>query len=290
MTRNLPAARRMSPALGAELRGVDARTLDDAGFTVLLRLWQEADGLLVLRDQPMSSAEQVVFTRRFGEIFGDPDTEPLVDTVDRYMHPEWPQIYRVSNKTGADGEPLGRRRAGTYWHSDVSFLPRPAGASLLHAVEIPPFGGDTMFANTAAAYDDLSPAMRAFLADKRAVHDFAVASVGWTHESKAERDGGRTRNSHPVVRTHPLTGRKSLYVNPGFTAAVEGLEPAESRAVLGFLYEHMTRPEVVYRHVWQVGDLVIWDNRMTMHYAIADYPDGHSRYMERTTQIGERPV
>jgi taurine dioxygenase len=286
----VPDPTRLSPVLGAELRGLDlSRPLGDRDFAALREAWLGSDGLLVVRGQHLDEAAQVAFSRRFGPIFGDPDTEPLVDTVDQYMHPDWPQIYRVSNRTGSDGRPMGRRRAGTYWHSDVSFLPRPAMASILLAIEIPPLGGDTLFASTSAAYDALSEPMKALLEPLRAVHDFAAARAGWSHESKAERDASRTRNVHPVVRTHPETGRRALFVNPGFTAGLEGFEPAESAALLAFLFDHATRPEWVYRHRWEPHDLLIWDNRCTMHYAVADYPDGHPRHMHRTTVIGDRP-
>ncbi|MEO1720666.1 MAG: TauD/TfdA family dioxygenase [Pseudomonadota bacterium] len=282
---------RLSPAAGAEIRNISLTNLDDAGFAELYRAWNDADGVLVVRGQSLAEPDHVAFSRKFGPIYDDPDTEPMSHTVSKYLHPDWPQIYRVSNITDSNGEPLGRRKAGTYWHSDCSYLAKGAKASILHALEIPPYGGDTMFANLGAAYDALSEPMKDLLADLHAVHDFQVASKGWTHETKADDDlTSRTRNRHPIVRTHADTGRKSLFVNPGFTSHIDGFTEAESSALLGFLYDHCQQAEFIYRHRWEPGDVVIWDNRNTMHCAVSDYPDGHRRYMHRTTGIGEQPV
>ncbi len=148
-----------------------------------------------------------------------------------------------------------------------------------------------MFANMTAAYEALSEPMKAMIAPLRAVHDFAVASKGWSHETKADADlTARTRNTHPLVRTHADTGQKSLYVNRGFTSHLDGFDPDESQALLGFLYDHSERAEFVCRHRWRPNDMVIWDNRSVMHCAVSDYPDGFRRHLHRTTGIGEVPV
>jgi len=282
---------RISPACGAEIRNIDLTQIAEDDFSSLYQAWCEADGLVVVRDQKLPEKAHVEFSRRFGPIYDDPDTIPMSHTVSQYLHPEWPQIYRVSNITDSSGEPLGRRKAGTYWHSDCSYLEGGAKASILHAIEIPPYGGDTMFANMTAAYDALSDRFKDLIADLNVVHDFQVASQGWQHETKAQDDlTSRTRNMHPLVRTHADTGKKSLFINPGFTSHIQDLTPAESAALLDYLYTHATQPEFIYRHRWQQGDVVIWDNRCVMHYAVSDYPDGHRRYMHRTTGIGERPA
>lgn len=279
---------RLCPALGAEVTGVDAaQIVGDNQFGQLRQALNEADGVLVLRDQALTPEEHVVFSRNFGPLFGE--AEHLQDTVKPYLHPDFPQIYRVSNKV-VEGKAQGRQRAGTYWHSDVSFRKKPAMVSILHGIDVPPLGGDTIFTNMAMAYEALSEPMKAMIAPLRAVHHFAGASnAAWAHEKVESHDlDGANIAEHPVVRVHPDTGAKSLFVNPGNTANLVGFSPEESRALLDFLYEHAIRPEFQYRHRWSPRDLVIWDNRNTLHYAIADYTA--DRYMHRTTVIGEEPL
>ena len=279
----------LSPTLGGRVDGLDlSRPLNDATFATLRQCWHEAGGLLVIADQRLTPEAHIAFSRRFGPLFGE--AEQLQDTLAKYLLPGHLAIYRVSNKV-VDGVPQGRLRAGTYWHSDVSFRERPAMASLLYAIEIPSVGGDTLFANMAAAHDALSRPMREVLEGVRAVHAFAVAAATQYDPRDviaADLRGGNAHD-HPVVRTHPETGRKCLYVNPGFTARLVGFSEAESAAILEFLYAHGTRPEFIYRHRWSARDLVIWDNRCLMHYAVADYEGLGDRHMHRTTVIGDRP-
>ena len=278
---------RLCPALGAEITDLDvAKSMSDESFAEVRRALCENDGVLVLRNQQLTPEEHIDFSRRFGELFGD--REQLQDTVTKYLLPGHPQIFRASNKI-VDGQPQGRDRAGNYWHSDVSFRPRPAMVSLLYAIEVPPLGGDTLFANMYRAFESLSAPMQRFLGGLQARHDFAVnTAVGFTHENIEQQDlEGQNSSEHPVVRTHDETGRKCLFVNPGNTSHLVGLHPAESQLLLEFLYGHSTQPEFVFRHRWKRGDLVIWDNRCTMHYAVADYEE--DRYMHRTTVIGGRP-
>ncbi|MDA0998772.1 MAG: TauD/TfdA family dioxygenase, partial [Proteobacteria bacterium] len=276
----------LSTHLGIEVSGIDLA--DDNGDNIageLKELWLKHGGLMVVRDQRnMTAAAHIGFSSRFGPLFGAPGEAPLQDTVSRYIHPEFPEIYRVSNKLDGAGMPLGRKGAGTYWHSDVSFRERPAQASLLHACEIPPIGGDTVFANMTRAYETLSPPMQEMLRPLRAVHDFEVAAhTQYAKPIVVEDDlKGANRAVHPVIRTHADTGKKSLYVNPGFTSHLEGFDRDESQWILEPLYRHAIRPENVYRHRWSEHDLLVWDNRSLMHYAIADYGDA-PRYMERTT-------
>ena len=274
-----------------EVTGLDLSTPpSDNVIKEMKALWNASGGILVFRDQHLSAEQHIAFSRNFGPLFGGPEGVPLQDTVSRYIHPDYPEIYRVSNRVDDDGEPLGRARAGTYWHSDVSFREQPASASILYAKQIPGIGGDTLFANTRAAYDDLSRAMKEILAPLHAVHDFAVAAA--TQYAKpiviADDFDGSNQAVHPVVRTHPDTGDKSLFVNPGFTSHLQDFSAGESDAILGFLYEQIARPEYIYRHCWHENDLLMWDNRINIHYAIANYGDT-PRYLERTTVIGERP-
>jgi taurine dioxygenase len=244
---------------------------------------------LVFRDQDITTEQHIQFSRQFGPLFGADGETPLQETVSRYLHPEHPEIYRVSNQVEND-QPRGRAGAGTYWHSDVSFKQRPAAASILRAVEIPDNGGDTIFCNMTAAYAALSDAMKDILAPLRAHHDFAqTASTQFAKQVVIDDDlSGANRAVHPVVRTHAETGRKSLYVNPGMTTGLEHFDDQESAVVLGLLYDHATRPEFCLRHRYRRGDMVMWDNRSLMHYAVDDYGE-QPRYMERTTGIGDVP-
>ncbi len=283
---------RLSPVLGAEITGLEVtEPMSRDIFTQIRHGLRQHGGVLVLRDQHLSPAQHIQFSRRFGELFGDQEhlKYQFQDTVKKYLLPGHPQIFRVSNKI-VGGEQQGRSRAGNYWHSDVSFRKHPASFSLLHAIEIPEIGGDTLFCNMNAAFEALSNSLQDFLLSLSARHDFAVnTTVGFSHETISKKDlSGQNTTVHPVVRTHPKSGRKSLFVNPGNTSNIIELSPKESRHLLDFLYTHSTQPEFVFRHRWETNDLLIWDNRCTMHYAIVDYTD--DRYMHRTTVIGEEPV
>lgn len=283
----------LTPGFAAEATGVDLQSGAGDNLTAAIRqAWLDAGGLLVVRDQNLTTERHIEFSKHFGPLFGDPATEPLQETVSIYIHPDHPEIYRVSNQVEADGKPKGRKGAGTYWHSDVSFRERPAGASILVAKQLPDVGGDTIFCDQTQAYAALSDAMKEMLVPLSAVHDFEVAArTQYAQPIVVEDDmSGANMAVHPIVRTHAETGRKSLFVNPGFTSHIEGFDGDESAAILGFLYEHCTRPQFLYRHRWQDHDMVIWDNRSLMHFAVMDYPDNLPRYMERTTIIGDRPT
>ena len=275
-----------------EIKGLNLTEPFDAMLLSEIKsLWLNSGGILIFRDQHITSQQQIDFSRQFGTLFGSPEGVPLQDTVSRYLHPNHPEIYRVSNQVDKDGSPTGRARAGTYWHSDVSFRKKPASASILYAKQIPMIGGDTLFANAEAAYEGLSQAMKDLLAPLQAVHDFAIAAASQYAKPLVISDDlvGANRALHPVIRTHPDTGRKSIYVNPGFTSHLDGFEPAESAALLKILFDHITQPQYIFRQIWQEHDLIMWDNRIMMHFAISDYGD-EPRYLERTTLIGERPV
>ncbi len=281
----------LSPVLGAEVTGLDlSQPLGENLLNEVRQSWLEAGGLLVIPGQSLTAEQHIEFSSRFGPLFGAPGEMALQETVSRYLHPDHPEIYRVSNQV-MDGEPRGRAKAGNYWHSDVSFKERPAAASILHAIEVPATGGDTLFTNMTAAYENLSETMKEILAPLRAQHDFAQTAATQFAEPIVVEDDlkGGNRAVHPVVRTHPETGRKCLYVNPGMTVRLEGFKPEESQALLGFLFSHATQHQFIFRHRWRQGDVVIWDNRSLMHYAVFDYGD-QPRYMERTTGIGDRPV
>ena len=281
--------RSLSPVIGVEVFDADIKTLSDEGFAELRRQWNAANGLAVIRDQQLTPQSQTDFSRRFGPLFGEADH--FQESVKPFLMPDFPTIYRVSNKKSDTGEALGRSRAGSYWHSDVSFRSNPAMASLLYAIEVPTCGGDTLFASQIAAFAALSPAMQEMLSGLQAVHDFRVAAKNSGSYSASDLIGedfdGTNRCIHPVVVSHPETGKSALFVNQGFTSHLQGFDEAESEAILGFLYSHCTSQDFIYRHRWQQNDLLIWDNRATIHMAIQDY--NADRYMHRSTVLAETP-
>ena len=271
----------LSPVLGAEVVGLDLNEpRSEPVFVELERVWQEANGVLVFREQDLDPTAQISFSRRLGAL------EEHVAT--RYLLPGYPEIYRVSTKKDADGKAMGNPESGRYWHSDLSYLDPPAKASLLYALEVPPIGGDTMFTNMAAAHDALSEPIRTMLDGLMAVHDYSYVRRMFSPGFGRSADPSKVPPvRHPVVRPHADTGRKTLYVNPGFTTHIEGLSRHESDTILELLFDHATRPEFIYRHSWSVGDAVLWDNRSTMHHAVHDfYETGGVRHMHRTTVMG----
>jgi len=271
-------------ALGAEIRGVDlSHPLGDNVFAVIERAYDE-HGVIFFRDQRLTPPQQVAFTRRFGEIefniFGE-----------RWSVPGSPEIVVVSNVT-EDGKPIGVRRAGENWHSDMCYTPRPPRGTMLYAHETPVlYGlplGDTEFASAAAAWDALSDAMKRVLEGRRAVFDFAGRKRAFP-PTQAEID----RNpavTHPIARRHPRTGRKCLYVMRDDCTAIEGLEASEAEALIAALSDHIVKPAFIYRHQWQPGDLLMWDNCTVQHRAIQDYDLPQRRVMHRTTMGGAVPV
>ncbi|MAH83020.1 MAG: hypothetical protein CBB68_00720 [Rhodospirillaceae bacterium TMED8] len=282
----------LAPGFGAEVSGLELREgMDDGLAQTLISIWRDAGGLMVIHDQQLSSEQHISLSRYFGPLFGDLGEQPLQDTVSQYIHPDYPEIYRVSNQVDNNGQPRGRKGAGTYWHSDVSFREYPAQASILLGKQVPETGGDTIFADQARAYEALSDAMKKLIAPLYAWHDFEIAArTQYAKPVVVEDDmSGTNRARHPVVRTKLETGRKSIYVNPGFTSHIEGMHAEESNALLDYMQKHCTQPQFLYRHRWRKDDLVVWDNRSLMHYAVMDYPDDAPRYMERCTVIGERP-
>lgn len=278
--------KRLTGGLGAEIGGVDLSDAgDNAAFDTIHRAFNE-HSVLVFRDQCLGPDALVAFSRRFG---------PLEQHVlKQFALPENPDVFLISNVKNK-GKPVGAIRAGQYWHSDCSYMARPTMASLLHALDIPSYGGDTLFASTAQAYEELSDIMKAFLGGLTAVHDYTNAYDTFfskfpdrpplSDEEKAKVPPVE----HPVVRTHPDTGKKVLFVNPGFTRRIVGLTDEESRAVLDFLFAHVQQPHFLYRHRWAPGDLVVWDNRATWHLAVADYPMGERRHLHRTSVAGDAP-
>jgi taurine dioxygenase len=278
----------VSPHIGAEVIGADLRQpVGDNLFRELHQAWVDADGLLVIRDQLLTPEQQIAFSRQFGELASAGDNP----VIQKYTLPGYPEIFRVSNKK-QDGEPLGREDAGTYWHSDGTWQTFPSIASILYGIEIPRVGGNTMFADLYQAWETLTPTLQRMIEGLKAVH--AMANAGGTsfeREFTGKGDVVAAKTAvHPLVIVHPDSGRKALFVNRGYTAQIVGLSRPESDALLGFLFQHSTAPELVYRHSWRPHDLVIWDNRCTAHYAIPDYKAIGDRYLHRTSVKGDRPM
>jgi taurine dioxygenase len=270
-------------ALGAEIRGVDlAKPIDDAAFAVIERTYNEY-GVIFFRGQQITPPQQVAFTRRFGEIefniFGE-----------RWSVSGSPEIVVVSNVT-ENGRPLGVRRAGENWHSDMCYTARPPRGTMLYALEIPDlFGlplGDTEFASAAAAWDALPEPLRQKIEGRRAVFDFTGRKRAFPPTQAEIQRYPQVR--HPIVRTHPLTGRKCLYVMRDDCVGIEGLEREEAEALIAALADHIVKPAFVYRHRWQPGDLLLWDNCTVQHRAVQDYDLPHRRLMHRTTMGGAVP-
>jgi taurine dioxygenase len=277
---------RLGGALGAEVTGIDlASPLGNRDFDRIHQAFLD-HSVVVVRDQKLDPDQFLAFSRRFGE--------PIEHVLEGYRMEEKPEVFVVSN-VKEDGKPKGAIYAGQYWHSDLSYMKEPALGSMLYALEIPPVGGDTLYANLYLAYETLSGTMKALIEDLRAVHDYTHAYE--TVFSKLPNRPPITKAQkaqvppvdHPIVRTHPETGRKALFVNPGFTCGIVGMTEQESQAILDFLFAHATRPEFMYRHVWRQRDVVLWDNRCLMHRAVANYDMDEARHMHRSTIAGDAP-
>jgi taurine dioxygenase len=267
-------------ALGAEISGVDlSEDVPDDVVAEIRAAWLE-HLVVFFRDQPISDDRFVAFARRIGEI----GHYPFVPGIDGH-----PEIIAVLK------EPHEKVNFGGIWHSDTAYLDRPPTGTLLLAREIPPVGGDTMFANQYKAFEALSPALQEVLLPLRAINSSAMADVSKTREDRLrgqDLDGEAGRDyeaSHPVVRTHPETGRKALYVNVAHTARFDGMTEDESRGLLQYLFHHQVRPEFTCRFQWEVGSLAMWDNRCAQHNPINDY-HGHRRLLHRITLDGDVPV
>ena len=264
----------LAGALGAEISGVDlAKPLDVAAVGEIRRAWLEHQ-VLFFRDQPLSVDEHKAFARRFGELHIHPVLQQMADQG----HPEIVVLESDAKR------PVVADR----WHSDVTFEREPPLGSILRAVEVPAAGGDTMWASMTAAWDALSAPMQRALEGLRAMHSGAAFRKQAT-DGQAEALARNETTVHPVIRTHPETGRKSIFVNSAFTKRIEGMKPRESAAVLAFLYEHIESPEFTCRFRWRKHSLAMWDNRCTQHRVVADNLTAYRR-MERATLIGDRPV
>ncbi|HXQ49842.1 MAG TPA: TauD/TfdA family dioxygenase [Stellaceae bacterium] len=277
--------RRFAAPLGAEIEGLDlTRPLDEAGFAAVRRAFLDSNGVLVLRGQDITPEQHIAFSRRFGPL--------MIHVLRQFLLPGHPEILLVSNVM-ENGKPIGLGDAGRYWHSDLSYAAEPSLGSLLHAMELPEDEGDTSFASMYAAYDALPADMKRRIEGMRAVHSYRNSydkMAGSTFRpplTEAQKEEVR-EVVHPVVRTHPETRRRALFVNEGFTARILDIPENESRDLLALLFAHSTEPRFIYRHHWQAHDIVFWDNRCVVHYAHGCPPE-QRRHMHRTTVQGDAP-
>jgi taurine dioxygenase len=270
-------------ALGAEVQDVDLRALADETFAAVYRAWLDHQ-VLLFRDQTLTDEDLVTFSRRFGDL----DEAPVQETGQRYVE-GYPEIYVVSNVV-QDGVAIGSLGAGeAVWHTDMSYLPDPPKASVLYALEIPPTGGDTSFCSMYAAWEQLPAPLRRRVEGLRVKHDGTYNSGGYLRQGITPTDDPRTSPGtfHPLVYTHPETGRPALYLGRRRNACIEDASLEESDALLDEIWFEATRESLTWRHQWRVGDLVLWDNRCTMHRRDAFDPTTR-RVMHRTQIKADR--
>ena len=280
--------RNLDAPLGAEIIGLDLSEGAGSADIARIRAALADRGVLVFRDQAnLTPAQHVAFSRNFG---------PLeIHVQHAFHHKQHPEILIVSNVV-EDGKPIGLTDAGRYWHSDLSYVAEPSLGSLLHARELPDEGGDTLFANMAAAYSTLPSGVKARIDGLEAEHSYEArnkiqqAKYGDLRPGLSEEQRAKVRPViHPVVRVHPDSGRRALFVNEGFTTRIMGLADEESAALLRELFDFSVQERFIYRHNWVANDLIFWDNRQTMHLA-TPFPPHYRRRLNRTTVRGDVPV
>ncbi len=269
---------------GAEITGVDLSRALEADVLAEVKAAWARHSVVAFPGQPLSLEALEAFTQQIGRFGVDPFIAPMAG------HPNVLELRREPDEKATN--------FGAGWHSDWSFQPVPPAATLLRSQVIPPVGGDTLFADTASAYEALSPAFQAMISKLRAVHSasraygtkgvFARETEARTMQIIVSEEADKT-HAHPLIRTHPVTGRKAIFASPVYTVGIEGMTAEEGAAILGYLFKHMTAETFVYRHKWQKDMLLMWDNRCTVHLAEGGY-DGHLRVLHRTTVAGEIPV
>jgi taurine dioxygenase len=278
---------RLSDALGAEITGIDVANQSDDQVGVIKDAFHEHQ-VIVFRDQSLTPEQHISFSRHFGG--------HEIHISKKFLLDDRPEILVLSNRM-ENGEYIGVENAGDYWHSDLSYMDKPSLGSLLYALEVPPEGGDTEWANQYTAYETLPEETKKRIDGLKARHTFNRFRNPRVHIPDHAMKGAKERYAtispddaiHPIARTHPVTGRKALYVSPRFTIGIEGLADEAAQDLLEELFEHMTRPEFIYHHQWRLGDLLFWDNRCLVHLACRGIPEGQIRHMHRTTVSGDVP-
>ncbi|WNW12890.1 TauD/TfdA family dioxygenase [Pseudomonas sp. DTU_2021_1001937_2_SI_NGA_ILE_001] len=271
--------------VGAEILGLDlSRPLNDSDFARVHKAHLDHH-LVVFRDQHITPAQQIEFSRRFGVL--------QIHVLKQFLLPGHPEILIVSNIV-ENGQPIGLGDAGKFWHSDLSYKELPSLGSMLYAQELPSEGGDTLFADMHKAWDTLPAHLRQAVEGRQAVHSYTARyrdghnAENWRPTLTAEQLAQVVEVAHPIVRTHPENGRKALFVSENFTTHIVGISEDESRQILAEVYAHSTRPQNVYRHQWQDNDMVFWDNRSLIHLATG-CPAHLRRRLHRTTIQGTAP-
>jgi taurine dioxygenase len=282
-TPSAPVFTRLGPHMATAVDGINLHRPPDPALAAMLRQALFDHQVLCLRGQDIGPAEFLAAVSQFGE----PEIRPEIPHV-----PGFPAVTTLSSEdrdTRGDGK---RLIAGATWHTDDSFMPAPSALTALHGVFVPETGGDTEFANLYAAYDGLPEAMKRRLDGMKAVHVMKPArdDLGRTRSIAPEILARRPPSTHPVVRTHPATGRKALYISRNRMDHIVGMDRDEGHRLIDDLMAHAIQPRFVYRHKWRAGDLVIWDNRCLMHKANGDYPEGMHRFMRRIIVMGDVPV
>jgi len=275
---------RGNPAFVAKVAAIDLRHIDDATFAVIHRAWITHQ-VLLFRDQALSDLDLIAFSRRIGEL----DQAPIQENGRRFVE-GMPEIYVVSNVI-ENGVAIGSLGAGeAVWHTDMSYLPAPPQASLLYALEVPPAGGDTSFSDMYAAYAALPDDLRRRISGLRVKHDGTYNSGGYVREGVTPTDDPRKAPGtlHPLVCTHPESGRTMLYLGRRRMAWIEGLDLPESEALLDAIWDYATQPGITWTHRWRAGDLVLWDNRCTMHRR-DPFDPASRRIMHRMQVKGSAP-
>jgi taurine dioxygenase len=273
--------RKLSYALGAEVCDVSvAGPMGERQFGEIYKAFLD-HGILLFRNQDITREQHIEFSRRFGEL-------DRHDTLPRDRHPRYPELLMVTNEPKPDGSPSDTKYTGRQWHSDMSFTTAPSLGSLLKSYAVPEVGGDTLFANMTLAYDALSEGMKKLIAGLHGIHlsgTRKLANDSTGIERMAEQKRINPPVAQPVVRVHPETGRKALYIGEK-VKRFDGMTEEESRPLIEYLVRHATRPEFVYRHQWRKDDILAWDNRCVMHQALGDFDETQLRHMERTTILG----
>jgi taurine dioxygenase len=273
----------LSPFIGAAVTGIDLRQpVADADFALLREAFNK-HSLLLFRGQQVDEAQHVAFSRRFGPLLGH--------VLTQFLKKEHPEVYVLSN-VSENGKPIGNHKEGWNWHSDLSYKAEPSMGALLYALEVPPEEGDTYFASMHAAYEALDEATKVRIRHLTATHSYANyygRAFADRNPLTPEQLAATPDVVHPLVRTHPETGRLSLYAGQDVVKKIDGLPPQESEALLRELNEHAISPAFSYRHKWLAGDLLVWDNRCTMHRATPYDDQKYRRVMHRTTVAGDRP-
>jgi taurine dioxygenase len=277
---------KLTPSFAAEIVGADVPTLSDADFATIMETFL-ANQVIVIRGQNLTPIEQKEFSRRFGELD--------LHISAKNKHKDHPELLILSNRK-INGKWVGATAAGDEWHTDTQYTPVPSKCTMLHALEVPDEGGETAFINTYAAFEDLDEATRDRISDLRGINSWnrlknPRVKVPEQHgDGKSTYDIGHPDVVHPIVRTHPETGRKALYVSPRHTLFVEGMDEDKSEELLQELFAAQQRPDHIYLHKWRLGDIVIWDNRCTLHKGMGGIKPPDIRHLHRTLMQGSVPV